>query len=74
MRVETEIETGSENDLPHFEKQFTKGKFPLQEAKTLQNTHICCLNSKTEQLLYKNKNKPKPTLEEQEQESKRPEG
>lgn len=46
-QVETETETCPGNDLAHFEKQITKGKLPLQEAKTSQNTCICYLNSKT---------------------------
>lgn len=56
-QVETETETCRGNDLAHFEKQITKGKVPFQEAKTLQNTYICYLIGKPEQLLFKNKNR-----------------
>lgn len=45
-QMETETETCPGNDLAHFEKQISKGKLLLQEAKTLQNTCICYLNSK----------------------------
>lgn len=43
-KVKTETETGPRNDLSPFEKQITKEKLSLQEAKTLQNNLICYAN------------------------------